>query len=307
MASHVRAAFIFCSLASTLTVRAGDICPAPPKYASTRSFDIPADDHRIYIDSDDALIGADGNALANGRVTVRQDERSLSGDSVAYDYTFDRLTVKGAVDFLDPRLRVQSVTGSYDPVGGANFDQAFFQLMDRNGRGFAKDLDVFPDGKVALSGVIYTSCPVGNDDWMMKATVIDLDTKRHEGIAHNVVMRFKDVPIFYTPYISFPLGDERKSGILFPTLGHSGNNGFEFELPYYFNLAPNYDLTVTPGILTARGVQLAEDFRYLTASSRGQFDSTFLPNDKKDDGDDRSYLHFTDVTDLRPGLEMTAR
>jgi LPS-assembly protein len=118
-------------------------------------------------------------------------------------------------------------------------------------------------------------------------------------------MRFKDVPIFYTPYISFPLGDERKSGVLFPSLGHSGSNGFDAEVPYYFNLAPNYDLTVTPGILTARGVQLAEDFRYLTSSSHGQLDATFLPNDKQQH-DNRSYLRYTDVTDIQHGLRFDA-
>ena len=82
---------------------------------------------------------------------------------------------------------------------------------------------------------------------MLQASSINLDTKVQEGTAHNVTMRFKDVPIFYTPYISFPLGDERKSGVLFPSFGHSGSNGFELEVPYYFNLAPNYDLTLTPG------------------------------------------------------------
>ena len=115
-----------------------------------------------------------------------------------------------------------------------------------------------PDGKVALDQVRYTSCPVGNEDWMLQASSINLDTKLQEGVAHHVIMRFKDVPIFYTPYISFPLGDERKSGLLFPSFGHSGNNGFELEVPYYFNLAPNYDLTLTPGVLSARGVQLGE-------------------------------------------------
>jgi LPS-assembly protein len=287
-------------------VRAGDMCPAPPKYTATRPADIAADDHRIYIDSDDALVGADGNAVANGRVKVRQDERSIAADSVAYDYTVDLLTVKGMVDFLDPRLRVRSDTGRYDPTGGANFNLAFFQLMDRNGRGFARDIYVHPDGKIELTQARYTSCPVGNDDWILKASDIKLDTKLQEGVARHVTMRFKDVPVFYTPYISFPLGDERKSGILYPSFGHSGNNGFEFELPYYFNLAPNYDLTLTPGVLTSRGVQLAEDFRYLTASSHGQFDSTFLPNDKKADGDDRYYLRYTDVTDLRQGLRVDA-
>jgi LPS-assembly protein len=305
MASQVRAAIVFSCLAAA-TVRAADMCPAPPKYASTRPADIAIDDHRIYIDSDDALLGADGNAVVNGRVRVRQDERSIAGDSVAYDYSIDQLTVKGAVDFMDPKLRVRSVTGRYDPEAGADFNQANFQLMDRNGRGFANNIDVRPDGKVALNQVFYTSCPVGNDDWMLHASDINLDTKLQVGVAHHVTMRFMDVPIFYTPYISFPLGDERKSGVLYPNLGHSGNNGFELAVPYYFNLAPNYDLTVTPGILTARGVQLTEDFRYLTANSHGQIDATVLPSDKKDNNDDRNYVHFTDVTDLKRGLRVDA-
>src|SRR5271167_5033094 len=163
MASLVRAAFMFSCLAAA-TVRAGDVCPAPPKYTSSRPADIAIDDHRIYIDSDDALLGADGNAVVNGRVRVRQDERSVAGDSVTYDYSLDQLTVKGAVDFLDPRLRVRSDTGRYDPVGGANFNQAFFNLMDRPGRGFAENIDVHPDGKIDLNRARYTSCPVGNDD-----------------------------------------------------------------------------------------------------------------------------------------------
>ena len=304
MASHVRAAFIFLCLASSLA-RAADVCPAPPKYTFVRPADIPLDDHRIHVDSDDAVLGADGDAVLNGRVTVRQDQRSVAADSVTYDYGNDKLTVKGKVDFLDPKLRVRSDSGSYETDGGANFNEAFFQLMDRNGRGFAKDVDLHPDGKLDLNNVRYTSCPVGNEDWSLSASKINLDTKLQEGVAHHVTMRFKDVPIFYTPYISFPLGDERKSGVLFPSFGHSGSNGFDVEVPYYFNLAPNYDLTVTPGLLTARGVQLAEDFRYLTAHSHGQFDATFLPNDKQQH-DDRSYVRYTDITDIRHGLRFDA-
>jgi lipopolysaccharide assembly outer membrane protein LptD (OstA) len=304
MASHVRAAFVFLCLASPLA-RAADVCPAPPKYTFVRPADIPIDDHRIHIDSDDATLAADGSAVLNGRVTVRQDERSVAADSVSYDYDSDEITVKGKVDFLDPRLRVRSDSGSYETDGVGNFNEAFFQLMNRNGRGFAKDINVLPDGKVDLDKVRYTSCPVGNEDWSLSASQISLDTKLQEGVAHHVTMRFKDVPIFYTPYISFPLGDERKSGVLFPSFGHSGSNGFDTEVPYYFNLAPNYDLTVTPGLLTARGVQLAEDFRYLTANSHGLFDATFLPNDKQQH-DDRSYLRYTDVTDIMHGLRFDA-
>ncbi len=303
-ASQFQAAWVFFCLAGAAGY-AADVCPAPPKFTYTLPPGVSADDHRIHIDTNNAVLGADGNAVLTGRVTVTQDQRSVSADSVTYDYNADKLDVKGKVDFLDPRLRVRSDAGSYETAGGANFNEAFFQLMDRNGRGFAKDISVHPDGKVALDHVRYTSCPVGNEDWSLSAAQISLDTKLQEGVAHHVTMRFKDVPVFYTPYISFPLGDERKSGVLFPSLGHSGSNGFELEVPYYLNLAPNYDLTVTPGVLTARGVQLAGDFRYLTASSHGQLDATFLPNDKQLH-EDRSYVRYTDVTDIQHGLRFDA-
>jgi LPS-assembly protein len=303
-ASQFQAALVLFCLASTAGY-AADVCPAPPKFTYTRPPDVAPDDHRIHIESNDAVLelGDDANAVLKGRVTVTQDLRSVSADSVTYDYDADKLDVKGKVDFLDPKLRVRSDSGSYETAGGANFNEAFFQLMDRNGRGFAKDINVHPDGKVALDHVHYTSCPVGNEDWSLNASQISLDTTLQEGVAHHVVMRFKDVPVFYTPYISFPLGDERKSGVLFPTFGHSGSNGFDVEVPYYFNLAPNYDLTVTPALLTARGVQLAENFRYLTSSSHGQLDATFLANDKQLH-EDRSYVHYTDVTDIQHGLRF---
>jgi LPS-assembly protein len=303
MAFHVRAAFTVSCLAAACMVRAGDMCPAPPKYQAPIASDIAADDHRIHIDADEAEFDADRNAVLSGRVKVRRDARTVTADSVTYDDKTGHVAVKGSVDFEDPKLRVSSDSGSYDLNGAANFDRATFQLMDRNGRGIAKDIDVLPDGKLSLTQVRYTSCPVGNEDWMLQASSLNIDSKAQEGTAHNVTMRVKDVPIFYTPYISFPVGDERKSGLLFPSFGHSGSNGFELQVPYYFNLAPNYDLTLTPGLLSARGVQLGGQFRYLSQNSHGQIDSTFLPNDAQLHSD-RSYFHFTDITDFKKGLRL---
>jgi LPS-assembly protein len=279
------------------------MCPAPPKHTARQGVPLSEDDHLIHIDSDDAMVDADGHAAVNGRVTVRQDARTVAADSMNYDYKTGKLRVVGGVDFEDPKLRIKSDTGIYDTVGGADFDKANFQILDRNGRGVARELTVHPDGRVALAQVRYTTCPVGNEDWMLQASSIDLDTSGQVGSAHHVLMRFKDVPIFYTPYISFPLGDERKSGILFPSFGHSSSNGYQLQVPYYFNLAPNYDLTLTPGFLSARGVQLGPEFRYLTASSHGQIEANFLPNDRIEHSD-RAYFHFTDVTDLRRGLRF---
>jgi LPS-assembly protein len=305
MPVHARAAFLVFGLAAACMVRAGDMCPAPPKYHAPLDSGIAADDHRIHIDSDDAKVDTEGNAVLNGRVKVRQDARSVTSDTVTYDQKTGRVVVKGSVDFEDPKLHVHSVDGSYEMNGAANFDQANFQLMDRMGRGYAKDIDVLTDGKVRLAGVRYTTCPVGNEDWMLQASSLNIDTEAQEGVARSVTMRFKDVPIFYTPYISFPVGDERKSGLLFPSFSHSGSNGYQLDVPYYFNLAPNYDLTLTPSYLSSRGVQLGGQFRYLTASSHGQIDTTFLPDDSQTHSD-RNYFRFTDITDFKTGMRFDA-
>jgi len=304
MAFHVRAALAVVScLALASTSRAGDMCPAPPKHSKRPATPLTGADHLIHIETGGATVDASGHAELNDRVDVTQDGRTISADSMDYDYNSGKIAVKGAVDFEDPRLRLKSDSGTYDTIGGATFDQANFQILDRNGRGFAEAMAVQPDGKVELAQVRYTTCPVGNEDWMLQASSIDLDTNDQSGVGRHVLMRFKNVPVFYTPYISFPLGDERKSGLLFPEFGHSTTNGYQLEVPYYFNLAPNYDLTLTPGILSARGVQLGAEFRFLTESSRGKFEGNFLPSDKQTDFD-RYYVHVTDTTDLTHGLRF---
>ncbi|MGC1388565.1 MAG: LPS assembly protein LptD [Steroidobacteraceae bacterium] len=309
MASYVRAALaaILCLLAIS-RVRAGDMCPAPPKrHAPTAAAAAAAaaGDHLVRIESDGASVDAQGSAVLTGHVQAHQDARSVAADSVTYDEKTGKLTVTGAVDFEDPRLRVRSDSGVYDALGGASFDKANFQIFERNGRGYAQEMSVHPDGKVNLEKVRYTTCPVGNQDWMLQASSISLDTNREQGTAHGVVMRFKDVPIFYSPYLAFPIGPERQSGVLFPSFGHSGQSGYQLEVPYYFNLAPNYDLTLTPGYLSERGVQLGGEFRFLTASSKGQIEENFLPNDALAHSD-RAYVHLTDITDLKPGLRLDA-
>jgi LPS-assembly protein len=305
MASHVRAALAILScLLATFPVRAGDMCPAPPKRKHPPAAAIAPGDHLIRIDSDAASLDAAGLATLTGHVQVHQDERSVAADSVTYDEKSGKLVVKGKP--WTSRIRSSASTATPAPTmrwAGAAFDRANFQIFDRNGRGTAKAMAVHPDGKVDLSQVRYTTCPVGNQDWMLQASSINLDTEDEVGSARGVIMRFKDVPVFYTPYISFPLGDDRKSGVLFPSFGHSSNNGWQLEVPYYFNLAPNYDLTLSPGFLSARGVQLGGEFRFLTASSHGQIEENFLPNDAIQHSD-RAYFHFTDITNLAQGLRF---
>jgi LPS-assembly protein len=296
-----RAVLVLAALIATARAQAGDMCPIPPHYVPRSAAEIAADDHLIHIETDGFTAGDDGNAELTGRVSVTQDARRVTADTVNYSGDTGRITVSGAVDFEDPLVRIESDTGSYDQTGGADFKKSTFELLDRPGRGSANELTVQPGGKISLEQVRYTTCPVGDKDWMLQASSINLDTVKQEGIGHGVWMQFKGVPIFYTPYISFPLGSERKSGFLVPILNHSGSNGYEIGVSYYFDLAPNYDLTLTPEYLSLRGVELGGEFRFLTDSSHGQIETEFLPNDKETNSD-RYYLHLTDVTDFKPGL-----
>src|SRR5690606_31065238 len=134
--------------------------------------------------------------------------------------------------------------------------------------------------------VQYTGCPCPDPAWYISSPSVDLDFDKNEGVARHGVLYFKDVPILYSPYLTFPVKKERKSGFLIPTYGTSTNSCFEFSLPYYFNIAPNYDATLTPRYLSKRGLQLGGQFRYLGNSYAGQLEGTYLSTDNVS-GDDR--------------------
>src|SRR5690606_29481270 len=107
------------------------------------------------------------------------------------------------------------------------------------------------------------------------------DFDENEGIARHGGLYFKNVPILYSPYLTFPVKKERKSGLLVPSYGTTSNSEFEFSLPSYFNLAPNYDATLTPRYLSKRGLMMGGQFRYLGRGYSGQLDGTYLPSDSK--------------------------
>jgi LPS-assembly protein len=303
MTAHARLILAMGSLMAPIASRAADVCPAPPHYTPRTASEISADDHLIHIESDEVAVGADGNATLNGRVTVHQEERSVSADIVTYDKATGRITVRGAVDFLDPKLKISSVAGSYDQGGAAAFNSAQFQLFDRTGRGYASEISVQPGGQIKLANTGYTTCPAGKKDWLIRADSIVLNTTTETGVARGVTLDFQGIPVLYTPYFSFPIGDERKSGFLFPSIDHSGSNGLEIPVPYYFNLAPNYDLTLTPEEMSARGVELGGEFRFLTGNSHGQVNANYMPDDKQT-GFERSFFHMTDVTGLTQHLRL---
>src|SRR4029078_5975057 len=124
-------------------------------------------------------------------------------------------------------------------------------------------------------------------DWYLRAEELEVDNLRKVGTVHHVSVHFLDVPVAYSPWLQFPLSNERKSGFLTPTLGSTGVRGFEASTPYYLNLAPNYDATLTPRLMTQRGLQLGGQFRYLLGAdtspfgvSAGEMNAEILPRDR---------------------------
>ena len=245
-----------------------------------------SDDTIVFLTGSlDAQIG--GSARLRDGVVLRQGNRLAGADSADIDPLTRSLYLAGKVRYEDPATQIlaSSAEFSYE-LGLVRFTGAEFALAESGSRGSADELTVDQSGRLELDDVAYTTCPKGSPDWLLKARSIDLDTESGIGTAKHIRMRFKGVPILYAPVISFPIGDARKTGLLTPEIGSAGVNGNELRVPYYWNIAPNYDATITPRVLTQRGLQLGTEFRYLTERTSGTAYGEYLPGDDLT-GDDR--------------------
>ena len=151
----------------------------------------------------------------------------------------------------------------------------------------------------------FTTCPRNDAAWQLSADEITLDTRTQLGTGRGARVDFKGVPIMYLPWMSFPLGTQRKSGFLFPSLGHSQRSGVQLVVPYYWNIAPNADLTFEPALYARRGVDIAGQFRYLTRTQRGKFSMNYLPSDQLAN-DDRSRFRIEHVSNLAHELRFAS-
>ena len=155
-----------------------------------------------------------------------------------------------------------------------------------------------------LTNASYSTCPPTGNAWELDASKIKLNKKTGVGTAHNVVLHFYGVPIFYTPYFNFPINDKRKTGFLYPSPGWGENTGYFLGLPFYINLAPNYDDTVTPWYYTKHGFLLDNNFRFLTKNSQGNVQFQYVPHDKTF-GTSRYAYFLNDTTRLPWGFKFT--
>ncbi len=215
-----------------------------------------------------------------GNVVIKHADQQLSSDNANYDSVAKTLDIHGDAYYSDDDLTVHTNAGTFDlDSDQAKLRDVLFIAPSAPLRGHASA--VIRDSKTVsrYQDVAYTSCPTGSQDWVIHASELKIDKEEGEGIAKNAWLEFKGAPVFYSPYMSFPTDSNRKSGFLAPSFGSTQRSGINFGMPYYWNIAPNYDATFKPRYLTKRGILLAGDFRYLTESSQGQTNLELLPDD----------------------------
>jgi LPS-assembly protein len=260
--------------------------------------------------SADRITGDEARRItATGDVAIRQRGAAIFADRLDYDAATDVAIATGNVRLeragdtvTGPRLvyRIDEGTGEMErPV----FEIPKTEERRNASRGSAERALLEGDQKSRLLRAEYTTCPVPRDDWVLRVGELEIDGKAQVGTAWNSAVYFFNVPILYSPWLSFPIDNARKTGFLAPTLGSSGQSGFELALPWYWNIAENQDATITPKIYSKRGLQLGGEYRYLRPSYTGQVDAEILPNDALT-GTDRYFVGLRHAQQLPLGLSL---
>lgn len=248
-------------------------------------------DPAVRLNADRVLLERDGLSKLAGAVTLRQGDRVFSAESLDFDQRTRTVTVDSESLFRNDELIVKSRRATFDLNAETGvFSQTEFTLPSRSAHGGAETLTIGTDGRARLQEASYTTCEPGSQAWSLQASDIRLDHEEGLGSARGARLRFFDVPLLYLPYFQFPIDDRRRSGLLFPTVGQASSTGFDLRWPVYLNLAPDYDATFTPRLLSERGVQTALDARYLLENHIGSVRYEYLDDHRF--GEDRSLLRF---------------
>jgi len=218
--------------------------------------------------------------VASGEVELRKRGQAIFADRVVFQQSSKELVADGAVRVEQKGIQMQG------PHLNLNLDtnigdmtKPVFQLSSNNSRGSGDILHIEGRQKYTIQNIAYTICPIGNDDWMLKASVLEIDNDRQVGVVRNARVEFLGVPILYIPKMDFPLSDKRQSGFLGPVFGSTARSGSEVTLPYYWNIAPNRDATIAPRAMDKRGLMIDNEFRYRDKNYVGEAHLNLLPKD----------------------------
>ncbi len=233
-------------------------------------------------------------AQYSGNVEVTQGPKKITADSVTLHQQDNVVVAEGNVTFNDGKVKARSdrVTNdiNQDTFSLENTD---YQFLCQQGRGTAAYIARTGQSVYELEDGSITSCPQGDNAWRLVASGIDVDQDEETATLHHPRFEILDVPVFYVPYMTMPIGDTRKTGFLFPSMSYGSSDGMEVELPFYWNIAPQYDMTITPMYMQKRGNKLDTDFRYLTDGwGDGEIKGEYMGSDKKYDDESRWGYQF---------------
>ncbi len=255
----------------------------------------------INIQSDYAEILTRTNAKYTGDVLIKRADQSITADQVTFNNNKQIASASGDVFYQEEGFALYSEQAQFQlSEDTGQFKKNQFILENTHARGTAQQTNLINHNISQSTQVTYTTCAPSISDWELQARTLELNKETGRGTGRDVWVEVFDIPLLYTPYISFPIDDRRQSGILAPTLGNSDTTGIDLSIPYYWNIAPNYDATITPRIMSNRGLMLGGEFRYLSRNSQGQVAAEIL-NDT-DTNDARGQFSFQDKTRLSSRL-----
>lgn len=278
------------------------VCAAPstPKRPILRPEGL--DKMAVYLEADQALFREKGRSELQGQVYLSQQNQHIYAGRATFNKQTGDITAEEGVHLQTETAQLDSQALHYNfQTGIGQLSEVAYLLNDAQGLGTSKTFIQASKTLTRLSDATYTTCPLGNTTWQLEAKSLELDRATDKGMARQVTLSIHQQAIAYLPYFSFPLSDKRQSGFLTPNFGSDEKSGIRVSLPYYWNLAPNYDLTLTGNLLSERGLKTDAAFRYLFEGHQGNFDYEFLPNDRRYNDRTRSLFRIDHQSQVLDG------
>jgi LPS-assembly protein len=278
------------------------LCPNPeslPMFAEPSLDPGEREQAATDISADTLNVKKTEQTVFEGNVELVRSDQLLKTDKLTYRHQEETFVTEGPVRYQDRGIRLLAKQASGDQKADTlTLKGVQYQFNRELGNGTADEATM--TGQVGhLTNATYSTCPPAQRQWEFAASDIKVDDATKTGTARNATLRIGKVPVLWLPYVTFPTTDERRSGVLAPTLGRDDENGLDLKVPYYFNIAPNMDATLAARWLSKRGLMLDGEFRYLGVDYGGKLEGTWLPNDDQT-GHDRGLAHWAHYQFLSP-------
>ncbi|BBB25248.1 LPS-assembly protein LptD [Amphritea japonica] len=253
-----------------------------PESHSSTQLSSSLNQDKLQLDADRSETQLGGLTRLEGNVELRQQGRYLRSNSAQFDQISNQISMVGNVQYREPGMLLRGTQAQTNAISGETVvSHADYVVHERSLRGDASRIIRMQDNRIRMEESTYTTCPPNDESWEIAADSLVLDPSRGFGTARHATLRVADTPVFYFPYLEFPIDDQRHSGFLFPSFGYSNEDGIEAAIPYYFNLAPNFDDTLTPKVFTKRGLLLENEFRYLDNYGKQTLSTGLLVDDNQ--------------------------